>query len=76
MERSLVSLPGATAIGICIGTLRLWKHLDIHTTSDDAVRALGFDLGLGEPERVRADRHQWLRAELSVRETRMWPFSR
>jgi hypothetical protein len=71
MERSLRSLPGATAIGLCIGALRPWKHLDIHAASDDAVRALCSDLGLGESERVTADGYQWLRAGLSVRETRI-----
>lgn len=71
MERALVSLPDATAIGLCIGALHPWKHLEIHAASDDAVRALGLSLGLGEPASVRADRHQWLRAELSVRQTRI-----
>lgn len=71
MQRSLARLPGATSIGFYTGTFRLWNLLSIHASSDDAVRALGFKLGLGAPERVTADGRGWLHAGGSIRETRI-----
>jgi hypothetical protein len=71
MQRSLARLPGATSIGFHTGTLRLWNLLNIHASSDDAVRALSFKLGLGAPERVTADGRCWLHAGGSIRETRI-----
>lgn len=71
MQRSLARLPGATSIGFYTGTLRLWNLLDVHVSSNDAVRDLGLKLGLGAPERVTADGRCWLHAGGSIRETRI-----
>ena len=71
MQGSLASLPGATSIGFYIGTLHHWNQLDIHASSDEAVRALGLRLGLGAPERVRANGRRWLHAALSDSGTRI-----
>jgi hypothetical protein len=71
MQRSLASLPGATSIGFYTGTLHHWNQLDIHASSDAAVHTLGLRLGLGAPERVRANGHRWLHAALLDRGTRI-----
>jgi hypothetical protein len=71
MDRSLASLPGATAIGLHTGSLGLWRHYDIHAESDDAFRELSLKFGLGAPMRVSTDGRCWLRAEVSVRKTQI-----
>ena len=71
MDRSLASLPGATAIGLHTGTLGLWKHYDIYAGTDDAFRALSLEFGLGAPMRVGTGDRYWLRAEASGRKTQI-----
>jgi hypothetical protein len=71
MQRSLARLPGATAIGLHTGTLHRWNYIEIQASSDDAVRALSLNLGLGAPERVRSNGRIWLHAGFSARETRI-----
>lgn len=71
MDRSLASLPGATAIGLHTGALGLWKHYDIYAGTVDAFRALSLEFGLGAPTRVGTEDRYWLRAGGSVGESQI-----